>query len=223
MNDFLKVSGIAAGILAGVAVPASAALLDFTNLSGDGSPYATMDGAMATGSIDGIGWTLTPGGGQLSFNGGADAPGSVPPLAGEGDGIGVGNDEIGPGEWVTIAFDEAVHLTGVHLLDHFIAQSGQDMEIAGAFMGMTPTGPAQQIAAQMTIGDAPTFGTGYAFGETDLTGTSFSFALFGGNDDLGVGDFALAGLEVAAVPVPAAGLMLVAALGGLGWARRRKA
>lgn len=57
----------------------------------------------------------------------------------------------------------------------------------------------------------PFFGT--------LSGTSFSFGADGSFDNFRVGGISV---NIAAVPLPATGLLLLAGLGGLGFARRRK-
>ena len=52
--------------------------------------------------------------------------------------------------------------------------------------------------------------------------TVIRFTMLSSNDNYGFADGALAGIGLAAVPVPAAGLMLMGGLAGLGALRRRK-
>ena len=55
-----------------------------------------------------------------------------------------------------------------------------------------------------------------------LIGQSFVFTAGSLNDTAGFADGALAAMKVAAVPLPAGGLLLLTALGGLAAVRRRK-
>ena len=66
-------------------------------------------------------------------------------------------------------------------------------------------------------------GAGFAFnGDFRITGTQFTFTIGDSNDGVGLADGALAGVNVAAVPLPAGMLLLGTALGGFSFARRRQ-
>jgi hypothetical protein len=64
-------------------------------------------------------------------------------------------------------------------------------------------------------------GAGFRSLGLSVSGQVFSFDAGAGNDGQGIGDFALAGLEFAVVPLPAAGLLLGTALWGFGLIGRR--
>ena len=201
-------SAIAAGTLS-----ASAAVLDFT------ASNAT------SGAVAGAGWSLVanPGGTITSDNGGA--PGPIGVLAGVTDGIGVDDDEISEGsEYLTVIFDRPVRVTGFWALDLFRnSVNDTDAETAQLYAGSTPTGSpvASLVATEVKVPGVSGIGFGF-LGGLSVKGTMFTFdELDGGNDGVGVGDYALAGLEVAPIPLPATSLLLGAGLLGLGLLRRR--
>ena len=131
MKKFLITTGLATGIVAGGALAASAAMIDLTDITPvPNAVYTTQTGASASGSADGVTWTITPSdGGTLTYNGGGDAPGAGDGLTGEGDGIGVRGlgdvDEVDnmlgerPREYLNLVFDQEVTLTGAFYLDLF--------------------------------------------------------------------------------------------------------
>ena len=202
------------GALAATTVSASAAMIDFT----DNSIFATQTPTSATGSAGGFSFTITGSNAPLTYTPG---PGPVAWLAGENDGIGIVNDEVGGLEYVTVTFDRKVRLTGVAFLDLF-RQSGQDAEQAVVYTGVPPT-TANFVAAFEATEMVTPSGTG--FGTFDLLASSdtFTFDAGAGNDGIGIGDFALAGVTVAPVPVPASALLLGGAFGLLSLHRRRRA
>ena len=92
--------------------------MDFTKGSGS-----------VTGSIDGIGYMIAASPGQ-TVNFARGGPGATGILAGDNDGIGVRDDEIGGGEYVTITFDRNVKLTAAYFLDLFKSCDGSSSETA---------------------------------------------------------------------------------------------
>lgn len=211
----------AAGLLMGGTMAAQAALIDFT------APPFTGTGSV----LNGITFTVAPNVGALSFNTGADeAPGPVGPLAGLGDGIGVvtgrsqAADEIDNGppvEYVTVRFSRPITLRTIYALDLFIAETEDDSESFFVFEGEGLGGPLLGSFNATERINSLIPGTGFGTFEAGFRGSAFTFEAGLGNDRVGVGDFALAGLEVAPIPLPASVLLLGAALGGLGLARRR--
>lgn len=190
---------ICAALVLGAAGPAAAATIDFTS-SGTGAA-----GVVA--------------GGPLSYTSSASTSGFLnyaPPSVTVGvDGLGVnGRPDTNPGqidgfplfsaETLTITFSWAVNLLGFEL---GLLDRNDDYEISyngGAFEYFGPN-----LTNPMT-------GRNYV--------TSFSIrgsgVLF--QDGLGNDDFTLKYANVAPVPLPAAGFLLVGALGGIAALRRRK-
>lgn len=235
----LRVLGVSA-VLATVSTMASAATLDFTALKTFG---AASTATTAVGKFHGVSWSLTsiPAGNFLSYNFGDTAPdpfkladdgydGKTVPnglLAFEGDGIGSyryarsPDDEVQVerGEELLLTFDRALTFSGFHALDLFKQNADdQDPESMLVYDAISGSLIAQLFGAdikyQNTIG-------GYAFGTGTVTTTALRFVPGAGQDDL-TGDFALAALDVAPIPVPAAGLLLLTALGGVGALRARR-
>lgn len=225
MKNLSIAAALAATLVVGGATNALAAakLYDFT-----ASPF--LSGPVFQDSVDGVGFTLTftPNDGTLTFNDGpGEAPGPIDgaliDLAGDGDGLGIDDDEVtngGSGESILITFDKKVKVTALAFLDLFL-RSAEDSNPEKAYVsvdGGTPTA----FIGQSVVGTAPDYGTGFAEYATMFSGTSFLFTAGSGNDGYGKGDFALAALEVQAVPLPASVLLLAGAMGGLGAIRRRK-
>ena len=218
MTSRLKLASWTAGALAATTLSASAAVIDFT----DSSIYTSQTGGSATGTVDGVGFTIAPTGGALTF---AAGPGPVGGLVGDNDGIGIGDDEIDGSEYLTIVFDRSVRLTGVSFLDLFrSAANATDAEQAVVYDGVPPATGNFVATFEATETYAPG-GTGFGSFAVNARGDTFTFDVGTGNDDKGVGDFSVAGLTVqlAAIPLPASALLLGGALGGLVLLRRRKA
>lgn len=228
----LRLSALTLGVLASGTVAASAALLDFT----DPATFTTATASSATGMIDGIGFTITASEPALTYN--LDTgPGAIGPLAGIGDGIGIGDDEVSNGQMLTIAFDQTVRVTGAYFLDLFRAtedpaDSDGDSEAVYVFLGDPATYDSPDLDFRSFYPEEA-----YSFGAPGFASDTFSFDRnifsflpdnFDDDDFAGpesVNDFALAGLEIApivpTVPLPAASLLLGSALLGAGVALRR--
>ena len=208
-----KIFAASAALTFAGALSASAALIDFTDTD---SYTLTADGA--SGTTAGVGWTITPS--ESGLNASEAGAGPLGPLAGENDGLGIGDDEITtPDQFVTITFDKVVELTRVWVLDFFTAVDGSDAEEVDVFAGLGDSGtPITSFTASTPAGIGPGIG---AF-STSFFGTTFTFAPNGANDGEGFADFALAGIEFSEIPLPAGVLLLAGALGGLGLMRRRK-
>ncbi|MEX0645485.1 MAG: hypothetical protein WD076_09250 [Parvularculaceae bacterium] len=205
MKNFIA-GGAAALALAGTA---NAALLDFTDTTA--FPNGT-----TMGSIAGANYLLSAAGGAISYGQAQDGSTCPATLACDRDGLGIGDDEvtnIASGESMTISFDQFVNITAIHLLDLFI---GEGVEMAT----VAHSGGSFVINAL----DAGGLGlSGYALFASGVVTTNFltftGVNIFG---DDGSNDYALAALEVEAVPVPGALPLLLSGLAGLSFAARRR-
>lgn len=221
MTKFLRLASAASVALMLGASSGAAAIIDFTN------------DAVSTGpGTEGGGWVLT--GNPVAPNTNEAGPGAVGPLVGDNDGLGIKNDEIsGDNQFITITFNETVKLTGLFFLDLYIsATNGDNYETALVSKGAAPAASANASVVAQEVNDPDGVNPGFAYQAVSLTGTQFTFSVglanpglgFGGtgNDDSGQRDYALAGIEISAVPLPAGMLLFGSALGGLGLMRRRK-
>lgn len=245
----IKSITLAAGLSLAGAFAAGAATLDFTDIATFTGPNALYaNNAAASGTIGAglskVTWTATAsktpmkynmpeGNGVLSgYDNGYDGrPGSKAALQAEsglkldGDGLGIGDDEITIGETITVTFDKAIRLTGIYVLDLFKGMHEGELgkEIAYSTGDFLFT-----LIATQTKETGNNAGFKYAAvdsGAFNVTSITFKAKATNQFGDDGKRDYALAGLdfEIAPVPVPAAGLLLLTAVGGLAAARRRKA
>ncbi|QIE57603.1 hypothetical protein G5B40_20405 [Pikeienuella piscinae] len=194
---------------------ASAATIDFTTAD----PFTQPD-------VFGVSVSVTANGGSgtaTTFDGGAlgsGAPCQNSPLACISDGIGVGDDEItGNGvQSVDVAFSGPLSVTGFHFLDLFFDPNANDQEAAQVLFN-------GDVVASYTFAALEAFQVegGYGFFAIAPTvATSLRFIAASGNDGVGNPDYALAGIDVSAVPLPASGLLLLFAVGGFGFLSRRR-
>lgn len=212
----------------GCTAAAHAAVIDFT-----AAPVGTV---LSSGTVGGVGFSVTSFGGKLSnpqaFNGDLAAvdqsPGTIASqLAFLSDGHGVGNSEIGRGpkvtQSITVTFEKAVRVVGFAVIDLFRRTADGD---TGEQAIMTGSGGqvVNIFAAQGGVSTNPGV-AGYAETKAfpSFLTTSLTFTVGTTNDRSGVPDAALAAIELAPVPVPAGGLVMLAgasALMALGRRRR---
>jgi hypothetical protein len=205
---------------------ASAAVVDFT--AGPVGGSAQLSGSIGGGATYTMtGYPVGPNDNQAYDGFGLEdtSPGTIASeLAFVTDGHGVGNDEIDTVrnrvESITLTFSKSVYIYGFAALDLYRDLIGAD---PGEVMYMTTAGgQVFSLNYDAGINGIPGFG-GYAETDMFVRTTSVTFTVGATNDSVGKPDAALAAIDVAPVPVPAAGLMLLGALGGLAAMRRRKA
>jgi hypothetical protein len=234
MSETIKSLALSSAILLAGGLGANAAVIDFTALGTfTGATYADASGA--SGVIDGVTWTLIPNPTPIRYNlpkgngllTGADKgydgiakPGSE--LAFEGDGIGIKDDEVTlqKDEYLTLTFSKAVKIKSLHFLDLFYSRLGtEQVDVSGDLTALISSDQLLEPGTGGAIGGykKQTFAnSGPVFSITFRpTGTTKEA-------DDGSADFSLAAVEIAAVPVPAGGILLLTALGGLAAMRRRK-
>lgn len=220
MTGFKWVSGAVAGaVMALGAGAASADLIDFTSAS------TGTTGTLFGGSVT---WNMTASGvlnNSQAFDGTATAGTTAAGLALQTDGYGVGanDDEVttfpnGAQEWIKVSFSAPVMVNALYFLDLFISQDGSSQEVAqvsinGGFPIVTTY--ASQVFGYKKAGfAAATF--------APIAVSELFFTVLSSNDNVGFADAALAGIGIAPVPLPAAGLLLLGGLGGLAAMRRRR-
>lgn len=162
--------------------------------------------------MDGITVDVSSVGGNLNsatgFDGGAAGLALLNDvgLVGTYDGFGIGDDEVSAGlQSLTVDFSPAVNIVSVFLLDLFNGEIAT-LNVGGDFNGSNVAGGFLDILLNQTL--------------SSITFTANAGGAINNND------FAIAGFEVAAVPLPAALPLLgagFAALGFVGWRRKRRA
>lgn len=209
----LTARAVSLAALIAAPLPASALTVDFTEaglFNVDATETYDLDGNDVTVSLSSNG-TLT----FTAF----DGDNSVADLAFDYDGVGVGDDEItNGGEEVTVSFSVPVLVRAFSFLDLYRAQNDQDYEVALVYLNGDLVHSFDASVFFQQEG-------GFLFAAVDpLMADELVFRAASGNDDVGQADYALAALDIAPVPLPAA-LPLFASgvglLGVFGWRRRR--
>ncbi len=205
-----------------------AGLLDFTDSSLIGSLTTVTNGY--SGTYNGIGFTLTSTNGAVNFEQGYDGSAQIGCQSGGGvlkcdqDGAGIHplhhgkDDEItGGSQTLTLTFDQVVKISGFHFLDLYVNPDGKGSKeqatiiLDGAFF--------KTVDATATVGDG-----GYAnliIGPILAQTLEFSanpYYIFWDDHN---NDYALAGVDVSAVPLPPAVWLFGSAIAGLIGFRRR--
>lgn len=214
-----SISGAVMAAVMAIGAAANAAVIDFTSASTGHS------GSVYGGAVT---WTMSANGmlnNSQKYDGTYVSPAAASTgLSFQTDGYGVGknDDEITtiPGkkqEFIQISFSKPVLVNALYFLDLFIAKNGSSQEVAQAAFG---GGQTVNISAADVFGKgAP----GFASATFAPIWTSvIRFTVLDSNDLIGFADGALAGISLAPVPVPAAGGLMVAGLGGLAALRRRR-
>lgn len=211
MSKSLSALAVAAAALLG-ASQVSASVIDFTSST-----------TGLSGSVDGIGWSVTAAGGTANntqLYDGAGLPSSSLGLAFRRDGLGIGDDEVGVTEMLTVMFSAPVRFVSFAVLDLF---RNARSPLTGEVAMLTVNGTTYDLNF------VPGAVGGYAelLLPLNVVASAVSFTVRNSNDNRGVADAALAGLSFEAlpapVPLPASGLMLLAGLGAAAALRRKRA
>ena len=211
-----------AGALASLALFAGASaadayVIDFTDA-----------GTGTSGSIfnNTVSWTMTASGvlnNSQSYDGSSTPSGTGLSFQTDGYGVGARDDEIttyanNKMEWIKVTFSAPVLVDAIMFLDLFQTPDGSSREVGQAtFNGGSSI--ISLVATDIAGTGAPGF-VGASFAAVSVT--EILFTVLSSNDQYGFADGALAGIGLAPVPVPAAGLMLLGGLGGLAALRRRR-
>jgi len=214
MFGLKRVLGLVAGVtLAAGLSAANATVIDFTN-AGTGTSGSLFKGAVT--------WTLSANGALNNsqvFD--ASLAPSGTPLSFQTDGYGVVDDEISTTssltQYIDLTFSAPTLVDAIYFLDLFIARNVQSAEVG--FASIDGGAPIALLATDLAGTRAAGF-VGAVF--APVLATVIRFTVLDTNDLLGVADGALAGVGIAPIPVPAAGLLLLGGLGGLAALRRRK-
>ncbi|GMG82497.1 hypothetical protein LNKW23_17100 [Paralimibaculum aggregatum] len=214
------------------AQPANAFFVDFTDT--DVFP-AGPNAAVVVPNAGGSGVTLTISGTpqEPNFNDvvsnlaagfcNGTRPGLALDFECESDGAGIGGfnpDEVDGEEMLTVSFSQSVEITAIYLLDFFFDEDGNEIANVDYMNGNDDTFVPEEGFAL--------FGNGFAAFTVNNEITSVvKFTAGDGNDNQGVGDYALAGIEFnlieREIPVPAALPLLLTGIAGLALYRRRRA
>ena len=184
--------------------------------------------------MDRVAWEITPlpTGSTLTYNtpyDGTSAPVGTD-LALENDGVGVYSNGVRGGcdpkgdldevsyscESLTITFAQDVLVDSIEVLDLFGTETVLVYDDNGVLVG---TISALSGAGDNSVGG---YSTGAIAGGYTTSLTFVAGPLNDSPSTAGLPDFALASINVAAIPVPAAGLLLLGGLGGLGMLKRRR-
>lgn len=211
-----KISGAIAGAAFALAASAASAyVIDFTKASTGTS------GSLFGGSVT---WNMTASGplnNSQAYDGQSAPTGTGLAFETDGYGVGADDDEITNGprtqEWIEVSFSAPTLINAVYFLDLFVMRDSSSLEIGQA--SINGGAPISILATDLANWKNDGFASEIF---SPVLASVIRFTVLSSNDNYGFADGALAGIGIAPVPVPAAGLMLLAGLGGIAALRRRK-
>ena len=228
-------SGLRFGAFAALlsaAAPSNAAIIDFTDQALISGLNSIAGGF--SGNVGGIGFDLTTtNAAGINFNQGYDGGSGLGScvsdavLACQRDGAGISDDEIRgltvtSGQSMLLEFDQLVSVDRLFFLDLFVGNGTE--QAAVSFDG----GVSYLLFDAIQSGNGGYLASSNGLSITDTGIMSILFTAFDGpflRDD-GTNDYAFAGIEVTAVPIPAALPLFATAVAGMGffgWRRKRLA
>ncbi|MHA7829036.1 MAG: VPLPA-CTERM sorting domain-containing protein [Roseovarius sp.] len=224
MKNYMKtaVAAVAFSFAASASAQAATMTLDFT---AGGAAAGTTVTSLKGGAINY----------SQAFDGTAGAYcAALGPLACKNDGFGIGDDEIDADrsvESAKVSFDNGpTTVTGIHFFDMFTTNSGSELarfelfDIAGTTL----------LKDELRAFD-PSDGSGYAYADFGVGIDSVSYIEFWARSetrspcttdsctDDANNNFAVAGIDVGVVPLPAGAPLLLTGIAGMALLRRRKA
>lgn len=210
------------GMAATAAAAATHVTVDFTDAATWNDPSSSVTLFSGQGVAETT-VTISGAGGPITFNA-PNERAAFGPLVSTSEGLGIGDDEISfPNQSITVSFSgQGVLFKGFHFGKLFADTNDDEAEIAVVTFN---TGESFEFAGTIPFQSTTPRLTGYQFFAlpTPVRATSVTFSASDQNDGVGAPDYALLGIDVAPVPVPAPFALLAAAMGGLGVLSRRRA
>jgi hypothetical protein len=204
-----------------------AATLDFTS-SSTISGLNKVSPTEFTGTIGTVNFTISSA--PVALNSGTAYDGdsngcapSAPGLACDIDGLGIGGSELGDAETLTLSFDRKVHVSALYFLDLYLNQNKGTERASISFDGASPVfadGEEEKGAPNAYL-----TGGFKALELKDIVAQEIVFTAPFAPEflDDATNDYALAAIDVTAVPVPAAAFLFAPALVGFMGLRRKAA
>jgi len=223
MKNYLKTAAVAVAFSFAFGASAQAATMTYDFTAG-GAAAGTTVTSLESGAINYA----------QNFDGTAGSYcAALGPLACLYDGFGIGDDEIDADrsvESAKVSFDKGpMTVLGIHFFDMFTSNSGSEL----ARFELFDTGGKSLLKDELRAMN-PSDNTGYAYADFGGGIAGVSYIEFWARaesrlpcttascTDDADNDFAVAGIDVGVVPLPAGAPLLLTGIAGMAWLRRRK-